>query len=168
MPALTRRRAGALWFDEETRRHHRHHPGGRGTGGRRVLLGELSGGRSCDPPPAPEHRQAPGGTHSAPSVKPTLPSSLPLKLPPGFAISIFAKELPAPGSWPWTPRATFWSASPPRAGWWPCRIKTATAWPMTVVTVLDGLNHPHGLAFGPGKAAPALCGGDRPGGGLRL
>ena len=29
-----------------------------------------------------------------PEAKGALPSSLPLKLPPGFAISIFAKELP--------------------------------------------------------------------------
>ena len=84
-------------------------------------------------------------------AKPTLPSSLPLKLPPGFAISIFAKKLPGARVLALDPEGNLLVSLTSQGRVVALPDKDADGKADDVVTVLHGLNHPHGLAFGPGK-----------------
>ena len=78
-----------------------------------------------------------------------LPSSLPLKLPPGFAISIFAKKLPGARVLALDPNDNLLVSLTSQGRVVALPDKNGDGVADTVVTVLDGLNKPHGLAFGP-------------------
>jgi glucose/arabinose dehydrogenase len=105
-------------------------------------------GPSVLPPPQdiakilPKH-----GTPAAPAA--LAPASFPLKLPLGFSISIFANQVPGARVLAQDPEGTL-LVSLTRAG----RVvalpdKNRDGQADQVVTVLHGLNNPHGLAFGP-------------------
>ena len=87
------------------------------------------------PPPAPE-----ASTDSA---------AMPLKLPPGFAISIFAKNLPGARVLALDPDGTLLVSLTSQGKVVALPDKNGDGVADAVVTVLDGLNKPHGLAFGP-------------------
>jgi glucose/arabinose dehydrogenase len=79
------------------------------------------------------------------------PASRPLKLPQGFTISIFSSHLPGARVLAAAPDATL-LVSLTRSG----RVvalpdKNQDGQADKVVTILHGLNNPHGLAFGPEK-----------------
>jgi glucose/arabinose dehydrogenase len=87
------------------------------------------------PPPAPE-----ASTDSA---------VLPLKLPPGFAISIFAREVKGARVLALDPDGTLLVSLTSQGRVVALPDKNSDGVADAVVTVLDGLNKPHGLAFGP-------------------
>jgi glucose/arabinose dehydrogenase len=82
-------------------------------------------------------------------AKGPLPSSLPLKLPPGFSISIFAKNLPGARVLALDPNGTLLVSLTSQGKVMALPDKNADGAADRLVTVLDGLNKPHGLAFGP-------------------
>jgi glucose/arabinose dehydrogenase len=84
-------------------------------------------------------------------VKGPLPSSLPLKLPPGFAISLFAKNLPGARVLVLDPNGTLLVSLTSQGKVMALPDKNDDGVADALVTVLDGLDKPHGLAFGPGK-----------------
>jgi len=86
-----------------------------------------------------------------PEGKGALPSSLPLKLPPGFAISIFAENLPGARVLALDPDGTLLVSLTSQGKVVALPDKNGDGVADAVVTVLDGLNKPHGLAFGPEK-----------------
>lgn len=71
-------------------------------------------------------------------------TGLPLTLPPGFSISVFAKNLSAPRVLTWDPSGAL-VASIPSQG------KVVALPDGKPQTVIEGLNLPHGLAFKDGK-----------------
>jgi glucose/arabinose dehydrogenase len=89
------------------------------------------------PPPAPEDS--------------IVSAAMPLRLPPGFAISIFAKNLPGARVLALDPNGNLLVSltSQGRVVALPDTNNDGGA--DAAVTVLEGLNQPHGLAFGPGK-----------------
>jgi glucose/arabinose dehydrogenase len=86
-----------------------------------------------------------------PEGKGPLPSSLPLKLPPGFAVSVFAGNLPGARVLVLDPDGTLLVSLTSRGKVVALPDKNGDGVADAVVTVLDGLNKPHGLAFGPGE-----------------
>ena len=84
-----------------------------------------------------------------PEGKGALPSSLPLKLPPGFAISIFAENLPGARVLALDPNGNLLVSltSQGKVVALPDANRDGVA--DAAATVLAGLNKPHGLAFGP-------------------
>jgi glucose/arabinose dehydrogenase len=86
---------------------------------------------------------------SPPEGKGTLPSSLPLKLPPGFAISVFAGNVPGARVLALDPDGTLLVSLTSRGKVVALPDKNGDGVADAVVIVLDGLNKPHGLAFGP-------------------
>lgn len=86
-----------------------------------------------------------------PEGKGALPSSLPLKLPPGFTVSIFAKNLPGARVLALDPDGTLLVSLTSQGKVVALPDKNGDGVADAVVTVLDGLNKPHGLAFGPEK-----------------
>ena len=75
----------------------------------------------------------------------------PLKLPPGFAISIYARDLPGARVLCLDPAGTL-LVSLTRRGQVVALPETQSRGKAdAAVTVLAGLNRPHGLAFGPGE-----------------
>ena len=65
-----------------------------------------------------------------PEGKGALPSSLSLKLPPGFAISIFAQNLPGARVLALDPDGNLLVSLTSQGRWWPYRIPRATASPL--------------------------------------
>ena len=78
-------------------------------------------------------------------------AALPLKLPPGFAISIFAKNLPGARVLALDPNGTLLVSLTSQGKVVALPDKNEAGVADAAVTVLEGLNKPHGLAFGPGK-----------------
>ena len=74
---------------------------------------------------------------------------LPLKLPPGFAISIFAKKLPGARVLALDPNGNLLVSLTSQGRVVALPDKNGDGVADAVVTVLDGLDKPHGLAFGP-------------------
>ena len=74
-----------------------------------------------------------------------------MKLPPGFAISIFARKLPGARVLALDPEGNLLVSLTSQGRVVALPDKNADGVADDVVTVLDGLNQPHGLAFGPGK-----------------
>jgi glucose/arabinose dehydrogenase len=72
-----------------------------------------------------------------------------LKLPPGFAISIFAREVKGARVLALDPDATLLVSLTSQGRVVALPDKNSDGVADAVVTVLDGLNKPHGLAFGP-------------------
>ncbi|MDO9531041.1 MAG: PQQ-dependent sugar dehydrogenase [Deltaproteobacteria bacterium] len=93
----------------------------------------------------PEEGKGPGAGKSAD------PAAFPLKLPPGFAWTVFAREVKGARVLALDPNGTLLVSltSQGRVVALPHTNNDGVA--DAVVTVLDGLNKPHGLAFGPGK-----------------
>jgi glucose/arabinose dehydrogenase len=86
-----------------------------------------------------------------PEVNPALPSPLPLKPPPGFALSIFARDLKGARVLALDPNGTLLVSLTGQGKVVALPDKNGDGVADAVVTVLDGLNKPHGLAFGPEK-----------------
>jgi glucose/arabinose dehydrogenase len=82
-------------------------------------------------------------------------AAMPLKLPPGFAISVFAKNLPGARVLVMDPDDTLLVSLTSQGKVVALPDKNGDGLAEAVVTVLDGLNKPHGLAFGP-EAKPRL------------
>ena len=76
---------------------------------------------------------------------------MPLKLPPGFAISIFAQNLPGARVLALDPNGNLLVSLTSQGRVVALPDKNGDGVADAVVTVLDGLNKPHGLAFGPGE-----------------
>jgi glucose/arabinose dehydrogenase len=79
------------------------------------------------------------------------PAAFPLKLPPGFTFTIFARDLNGARVLALDPNGALLVSltSQGRVVALPDQDQDGAA--DSVVTVLEGLNRPHGLAFGPGK-----------------
>ena len=72
-----------------------------------------------------------------------------MKLPPGFAISIFAENVPGARVLALDPDGTLLVSLTSQGKVVALPDKNGDGVADKVVTVLDGLNKPHGLAFGP-------------------
>jgi len=84
-----------------------------------------------------------------------------LKLPPGFAISVFAQKLGNPRVLCLDPEGTLLVSLTRQGKVVALPDKDAKGVADQVVTVLEGLQRPHGLAFGPGEH-PQLYVGETP------
>ena len=76
-------------------------------------------------------------------------AAMPLKLPPGFASSVFAREVPGARVLALDPNGTLLVSLTSQGKVVALPDKNDDGVADAVVTVLDGLNKPHGLAFGP-------------------
>jgi glucose/arabinose dehydrogenase len=79
------------------------------------------------------------------------PAALPLKLPPGFALAIFARDLPGARVLALDPEGNLLLSLTSQGRVVALPDKNGDGAADTVATVLQGLNKPHGLAFGPGE-----------------
>ena len=79
------------------------------------------------------------------------PAAFPLKLPPGFSIGIFARGLPGARVLALDPGGNLLVSLTSQGRVVALPDKNDAGVADAVVTVLDGLNQPHGLAFGPGE-----------------
>jgi len=87
-----------------------------------------------------------------PGVEPAVdPASIPLKLPLGFAFTIFARDLKGARVLALDPAGNLLVSLTSQGRVVALPDKNGDGVADAVVTVLDGLNHPHGLAFEPGK-----------------
>src|SRR3989338_3120035 len=75
-------------------------------------------------------------------------TEFPLKLPAGFKISIFAKGLESPRVMTYDPAGNIVVSIPAQGKVVALPDRNSDGVADEVVTVLDGLNRPHGLAFG--------------------
>lgn len=75
----------------------------------------------------------------------------PLKLPPGFTISIYARDLPGARVLCLDPAGTLLVSFTRQGKVMALPETTGRGTADAAVTVLEGLNRPHGLAFGPGE-----------------
>ncbi len=89
----------------------------------------------------PEEAKRPGGE----------PASFPLKLPPGFSGGIFARGLPGARVLALDPGGTLLVSLTSQGRVVALPDTNGDGVADAVVTVLEGLNHPHGLAFEPGE-----------------
>jgi glucose/arabinose dehydrogenase len=83
------------------------------------------------------------------------PAAFPLKLPPGFSIGIFARGLPGARVLALDPNGNLLVSLTSQGRVVALRDTHGDGVADAVVTVLEGLNHPHGLAFSP-KEKPRL------------
>ena len=81
-------------------------------------------------------------------------TDMPLKLPEGFSISIFAKDLKAPRVMMWGPDGNLWTSIPSQGKVVALKDADGDGFAEDIVTVLDGLNRPHGMAS---RCAGARC-----------
>jgi glucose/arabinose dehydrogenase len=79
------------------------------------------------------------------------PASFPLKLPPGFSIGIFARGLPGARVLALDPAGNLLVSLTSQGRVVALPDTNGDGVADAVATVLDGLNHPHGLAFEPGE-----------------
>ena len=93
-------------------------------------------------------KTAPPPSPAAPQPQPAL--AAPLKLPPGFTISIFAKNLGNPRVLCLDPKGNLLVSLTHQGKVVALPDRRGRGAASEVVTVLQGLNRPHGLAFGPG------------------
>jgi glucose/arabinose dehydrogenase len=80
---------------------------------------------------------------------PAEPASIPLKLPQGFAISVFAENVPGARVLALDPQGTLLVSLTRQGKVVALPDKNGAGKADDVVTVLEGLDKPHGLAFGP-------------------
>ena len=73
-------------------------------------------------------------------------TDMPLALPEGFSVSIFAKDLKAPRVMMWGPDGNLWTSIPSQGKVVALRDANGDGFAEDIVTVLDGLNRPHGMA----------------------
>ncbi len=79
------------------------------------------------------------------------PAAFPLKLPPGFAFTVFARNVPGARVLALDPNGTLLVSLTSQGRLVALPDKNEDGVADAVVTVLEGLNQPHGLAFGPGQ-----------------
>jgi glucose/arabinose dehydrogenase len=79
------------------------------------------------------------------------PAALPLKLPPGFIWTVFAREVKGARVLALDPNGTLLVSLTSQGRVVALPDTNGDGVADAVVTVLDGLNKPHGLAFGPGE-----------------
>jgi glucose/arabinose dehydrogenase len=104
------------------------------------------------PPPQDIAILLPGAARSpTPPERTSAELTGPLKLPPGFAISIFAKGLGNPRVLCLDPKGTLLVSLTRQGKVVALPDKDDKGVADKVVTVLRGLDRPHGLAFGPGE-----------------
>ena len=89
--------------------------------------------------------KAPGAGKSAD------PAAFPLKLPPGFSIGIFARNLPGARVLALDPNGNLLVSLTSQGKVVALPDKNEDGIADAAVTVLEGLDKPHGLAFGPGE-----------------
>ena len=77
------------------------------------------------------------------------PAAIPLQLPPGFTISVFAAHVPGARVLALDPAGTLLVSLTRQGKVVALPDKNSDGQADQVVTVLQGLNNPHGLAFGP-------------------
>jgi glucose/arabinose dehydrogenase len=100
------------------------------------------------PPPADIARfLEPDKTPSPPEA--VAPAVFPLKLPPGFRISVFSRQTPGARVLALDPGGTLLVSLTSQGKVVALPDKNGNGVADTPVTVLQGLNKPHGLAFGP-------------------
>ncbi len=95
-----------------------------------------------------------GGSEEAkgPGVEKTPdPAAFPLKLPPGFAFSVFARDVAGARVLALDPNGTLLVSLTSQGRVVALPDKNQAGRADAVITVLEGLNQPHGLAFGPGE-----------------
>ncbi|MEK7493833.1 MAG: PQQ-dependent sugar dehydrogenase, partial [Patescibacteria group bacterium] len=73
-------------------------------------------------------------------------TDMPLQLPEGFSISIFAKDLGGPRVMMWGPDGNLWTSIPSQGKVVVLKDANGDGFAEKAVTVLDGLNRPHGMA----------------------
>jgi glucose/arabinose dehydrogenase len=98
----------------------------------------------------PQDLARPPEAAKGPGVEPLIDAdTIPLQLPPGFTINIFARDVPGARVLALDPKGTLLVSltSQGRVVALPDKNQDGVA--DAVVTVLDNLNRPHGLAFGP-------------------
>jgi glucose/arabinose dehydrogenase len=88
---------------------------------------------------------------SAKSGEDVDPAAFPLKLPPGFAISIFARDLKGARVLALDPNGVLLVSLTSQGKVVALPDKNGDGMADNVVTVREGLNKPHGLIFGPGE-----------------
>ncbi len=76
-------------------------------------------------------------------------TSFPLTLPPGFSISIFAKDVGDPRVLVFDPIGTLLVSIPSQGRVVALPDRNSDGMADRIVTVIEGLNKPHGLAFQP-------------------
>ena len=114
-------------------------------------MAKFTGGQARDPAPAPGYRQALQKTPPTAPEDAADSAAMPLKLPPGFAISIFAREVKGARVLALDPAGNLLVSLTSQGKVVALPDKNGNGVADTVVPVLAGLNKPHGLAFGPGK-----------------
>jgi glucose/arabinose dehydrogenase len=93
----------------------------------------------------PEKSKSPGPGESAD------PAAFPLKLPPGFAIGIYARDLPGARVLALDPKGNLLVSLTSQGKVMALPDKNEDGIADAAVTVCEGLDKPHGLAFGPGE-----------------
>jgi glucose/arabinose dehydrogenase len=93
----------------------------------------------------PQDGKSPGAGKSAG------PAAFPLKLPPGFSIGIFARNLPGARVLALDPNGNLLVSLTSQGKVVALPDKNEDGIADAAVTVLEGLDKPHGLAFGPGE-----------------
>ncbi|MEK7487788.1 MAG: PQQ-dependent sugar dehydrogenase, partial [Patescibacteria group bacterium] len=73
-------------------------------------------------------------------------TDMPLALPEGFSVSIFAKDLKAPRVMMWGPDGNLWTSIPSQGKIVALRDANGDGFAEEIMTILDGLNRPHGMA----------------------
>ena len=73
-------------------------------------------------------------------------TDMPLVLPKGFSVSLFAKDLKAPRVMMWGPDGTLWTSIPSQGKVVALKDANGDGFAEEVITMLDGLNRPHGMA----------------------
>ncbi|MBU4233266.1 MAG: PQQ-dependent sugar dehydrogenase [Proteobacteria bacterium] len=107
-------------------------------------------GPAVQPPPRdlaglPEEGKGPGSGKSAD------PAVFPLKLPPGFAWTVFAREVKGARVLALDPNGNLLASLTSQGKVVALPDTNGDGVAEAAVTVLEGLDKPHGLAFGPGK-----------------
>lgn len=100
--------------------------------------------------PIPSVTQAPVFT-GMPRQKFTNTTGLPLTLPEGFSLSYFAKNLASPRVLTWDPQGTLLASIPSQGKVVALPDSNSDGVSDEMITVIEGLNLPHGLAFYDGK-----------------
>ena len=100
-------------------------------------------------PPPREIARLPEAAKAPPSEPAVEPAAIPLKLPPGFAITIFSKNLRGARVLALDPNGNLLVSLTSQGKVVALPDKNGKGVADAAVTVLAGLNRPHGLAFGP-------------------
>ena len=103
------------------------------------------------PPVADITRELPSSPQSEAAKPAENSTGLPLKLPDGFAISVFAKNLVNPRVLTWDPKGTLLTSIPAQGKVVALVDANGDGVSDATINVVTGLRQPHGLAFHDGK-----------------